>query len=61
MVSNIIDQAVGGEPEALVTEGELEDDGRKVLRALPLHLPALTLERGETSPVCIKLAAPASN
>lgn len=32
MVSNIIDQAVGEELEALVTEGELEDEGRRVLR-----------------------------
>lgn len=31
MVSNFIDQTVGEELEALVTEGELEDDGRKVL------------------------------
>lgn len=31
MVSNIIDQAVGEELEALVTEGELEDEGGEVL------------------------------
>lgn len=32
MVSNIIDQTVWEELVAMVTEGELEDEGRKVLR-----------------------------
>lgn len=31
MLSNIIDQTVCGGLEALVTEGELEDERRKVL------------------------------
>lgn len=43
MASNIIDQAVGEELEALVTEGELEDAGRKVLRLSDEEHPWLQL------------------